>query len=316
MSKLIGGNLDFIAIADLHLTVDTPRSRNAGYTKQLLNKFENILKLTKKKTSTNLLVVAGDFFDSPLPSLVPYSLTAKVIELIRKWDVTVFAVPGQHDLRYHSKGLQNTPLGILESSGVVTILTGEKITKFKGISFVGQGWNEKIKEKKADVLVTHRMVIKSKLWKDQTDYITANKLLAKYPNFTCIISGDNHLPHLVQKNNRIQLNCGSIPRKTKLQMNYEPCAWKILLEAKKAIKIKLKVLPSQEVFDLLKIEAIEKDEERKNIALEKIPLFIKALFDKDNAAPSFPVILRKIIEEAKPNKEVKQIINNTMENLK
>lgn len=311
--------MEFLAIADLHLTTETPRSRKFGYSNQILKKFEQILILTKNKTTSNLLLIAGDFFDSPHPVQVPYSLTSKVIEIIKKHNVTIFVVPGQHDLRYHTKGLQNTPLGTLQSAGVIKILNGKEKTYhdiMPEYSFVGQGWDEKLIVKDADVLITHRMVVKNKLWKDQTDYITAKALMKKYPNISCIISGDNHLPHFLKTNNRLQINCGSIPRKTKLQVDYQPYAWKVNLETRKVTKIKIKVLPKNEVFDFEKIEKTEKETERKNAALEKIPIFIQQLFDKNNKAPTFPVILRKLIKEMKPNQDVQNIINTTMENLK
>ncbi len=310
--------MDFIATADLHLTTETPQSREDGYTKQILSKFEQILRITKNKTNSNLLVVAGDFFDSPHPSHVPYSLTTKIIEIINNHNVTIFVVPGQHDLRYHQKGLKNTPLGTLQAAGVVTILSEHEKTYhdiMPEYSFIGKGWNSTLKINDGDVLIMHQMIIKNKLWKTQENGITGQQILKKYPNFSYIISGDNHLPHLIKQNNRFQLNCGSIPRKNKTQIDYHPCVWKVNLEEKKITKIKLKIKPKEVVFNFGKIEQKEKEDERKKQALEKIPKFIEKLFDGNKTSPKFPLILKQIVDETKPSIPVKIIINDTMERI-
>src|SRR6056297_1273436 len=107
---------DFIACADLHISDKSPSKRTKEYPEQVLSKLNQILKITKKKTHTNFLVIAGDFFDSPM---VSYDTTRKVIKILRKHNVEIFCIPGQHDIRYHQIGLQNTPLGILKQTGLV-----------------------------------------------------------------------------------------------------------------------------------------------------------------------------------------------------
>jgi len=296
---------DFIAAADLHLTDSAPNKRKGDYLSQVLDKFEQILIITKNKTHSNLLLVAGDFFDSATTS---YHVTREIIKIIKKHNVTIIVIPGQHDLRYHQSGLKNTPLGVLVESGFVFTDNNSEFS----ISF--SGWNEEPKEK-TDVLLTHRMVIKKeKIFFEQKDFISAKDLLKKYPWAKIIISGDNHTPHVLKYKNRIQLNCGSMVRKTKEQVDYKPAVWGIKLEPELIVKrIPLKILHPDEVFDFHKIEKEEELQTIKKEAEEKINNFIKVLPEMDQNKPKFPLILQSIVKETNPGKKVERIINNIME---
>lgn len=293
---------DFIAAADLHLTNQKPKNRKGNYTEQILNKFEQILQITINQTHSNFLIVAGDFFDSPT---VSYNITRKVIKIIKKYNITILAIPGQHDLRYHQSGLKNTPLGVLVESGFVSIKNRPDITL--------AGWNEEPKEK-ADILVLHKMITEEFGLFPGHDYINAKTILKQYPWAKLIISGDNHRPHLVKYKNRFQLNCGSMIRKNKDQIDYHPVVWGINLSPKiKIKKIPLKILPSKEVFDFDKIEKDEVQEEIKQEAQELINKFIHELENEETTKLNFPEILQKVIQETKPKKEVIQKINEIME---
>jgi hypothetical protein len=161
------------------------------------------------------------------------------------------------------------------------------------------------------------MVInKEKIFFDQQDFISAKDLLKKYPWAKIIISGDNHTPHLVKSKDRVQLNCGSIVRKTKAQMDYHPAVWAVKMKPEiKVKKIPLKILPPNEVFDLYKIEKEEIEDEIKKDTQEKINKFLKVLPDIDKEKPKFPIILQKVIKEVNPNKRVKKHINDIMEKI-
>lgn len=300
-------DFDFIATADLHITDQIPNKRTKDYPEILLGKLEQILEITKKHTHSNLLLVAGDFFDSPT---VSYDITREVIKILKKHNVKIVVVPGQHDIRYHQSGLKNTPLGILVESDLIKI--HDQIDP--GIAC--SGWNEEPKVE-TPILLTHRMVInKEKIFFDQQDFISAKDLLKKYPWAKIIISGDNHTPHLVKYKGRVQLNCGSIVRKTKAQIDYKPAVWAIKMKPEiKVKKIPLNIKPSKEVFDFYKIEKEEIEQEIKKDAQEKIDKFLKVLPDIDKKRPNFPLILQKVIKETNPNKRVQKIVNDIMETI-
>jgi DNA repair exonuclease SbcCD nuclease subunit len=297
---------DFIAAADLHLTNQKPENRKGNYFEQILAKFEQILNITKEQTKTNLLVVAGDFFDSPT---VSYDTTREVIKIIKQHNVDILAVPGQHDLRYHQSGLKNTPLGVLVESGFVSV---QNKTSF---DITLAGWNEEPKEK-ADILIIHKMITEEFGLFPGHDYTNAKTILKQYPWAKLIISGDNHRPHIVKYLNRFQLNCGSIMRKNKDQIDYEPAIWGINIEPRIKIKrIPLKILPSKEVFDFDKIEKNEIQDDIKKEAQELIDKFIQEIENEETTKINFPKIVQKIIQETKPSEQVIKYVNLIMEKI-
>jgi len=309
MATVIKTMENFIACADLHIHSKVPENRKGDYYGQVIKKFSKLLEITEKHSAPKLLVVAGDFFDAPN---VPYKVANKVLEIIKNSDVTILVVPGQHDLRYHVSGLDNTPLGILKTSGQVTVLTPQ-LTRCKGINFVGAGWNEE-PEDEADVLVMHRMVTKKgELWPGQTNYSTAHSILRKYPWAKCIITGDNHMPHALRTKDKLQVNCGSLVRSTKSQIGFQPRCWIIDSSTWKAKPVKIPCLPDEDVFDFNKIVIEEAKEDAKAEAEAKIAEFIDTLPKNDRERPNFKKILNNVVDHAEPKDSVRSIINSTME---
>jgi DNA repair exonuclease SbcCD nuclease subunit len=305
--------MQFICAADTHLTNKAPKSRKGDYFGQSLEKFEFILK-ESEKTDSKILVIAGDFFDTAKSK---YKVTNKILETLKKYKkVKVLVVSGQHDLNFHVGSLDDTPLGNLQAANVVHILKNNEIYEFNGISFVGSSWNEEPKEE-ADILVMHRMITKKgELWPGQTNYSTAHSILRKYSWARVIISGDNHAPHVLRtKKGTIQINCGSMMRSTKDQINFEPRVYLVDCDNWKAKAIKIPCLPSEKVFDMEHITIEEMKDESKRIAKEKISDFINTLPKNEQERPNFQKILSNVVDHVQPNEDVRSIINDTMERI-
>lgn len=308
--------MKFIACADLHFTEKTPVNRKDDYLDAQLMKFSQILERAENENAS--LLIAGDVFDNVK---TPYKVTKLIMDMIKSYGVDIYAVPGQHDLVYHSDGLDNTPLGILSTMKQVTILSSKVKTEITSgideVSLIGAGWNEEPQEK-AHIIVMHRMITyKDPLYPGQTDYSTAAQTLHKYKSATYIVSGDNHQPFdMYQKGKgRALINCGSLMRKGKDQLGHAPCVWMIDTEAREHYPIYLKVKLNSDVFDLNKIKREETQDEIKNQAQEDIKKFVKSLDIGEQAKPRFENILTKVIAEVKPNTEVINIINELMEGL-
>ena len=304
--------MEFIASADLHICDNLPQNRkDKDYLDTCLNKFKNIMEITNE-TDSKLLVLAGDIFDS---AKVKYLVLNAVLDIIYQYPrIKILAIPGQHDCRYHMGSLLDTPMGILQTTGVFHILNDNLVT-INNISFVGTGWNEEIDpEIKADVLVTHQMVTyKGELWPGQTNYSTAHAILRKYKKINVIISGDNHLPHLVESEGRLQINCGSMLRKSKDQIEFLPRVWSVDTEYWTTSPIFLKIKPAEDVFDLDKIELEEITDIAKKEADEKIKAFIQTLPETEKERPNFKLILQSVVKQTNPSEEVVKIINSIME---
>lgn len=310
--------MKFVATADLHIIDRTPRFRKDDYYKTILNKFKQICKLAGE--NGKLLVIAGDIFDTPN---VPYEVTRDILEIIQKSKIDVLVVAGQHDLRYHQKGLKNTPLGILQTAGAVKLLSPDKaLNSFDNISFLGVGWNQKVNSQ-ADVVVTHTMVInENKLWEGQEEYTTAKEMLNDlYPFARCIISGDNHQPFIVKQKSRLLINCGSMMRKSVDQIDHKPKVYIVNMDKCK-ISLKeslLSIEPASDVFDFDRLENETRIKGIKSDSEEAIKQKTKDLIDllpsEEREKPKFKNVLKLVIEKSKPSDSVKEIINDIMEDI-
>ncbi len=299
----------FAAGADFHLTNKVPENRKTGYFEEICEKFLELLSMVS--TKTDLLVCAGDFFDS---TMVPYLVTKEIIHMIKSVNINILVVPGQHDMRYHRSGLNNTPLGVLEESGCVKIL-GNKwpILGPDTTDFIGAGWNEEPLDK-ADILVTHRMVTKTgPLFPGQSKFTTAAQMLNYYKWAKIIISGDNHQMFWLKERGRLLVNCGSLVRSSKKQIDHIPTLHFIDSETLKHDLWVIPHKPASVVFDFAKIEKEELKEKKLDTAEQDIGEFIQALSVSDKEQPKFTSILAKVVETEKPNENVKILINTIME---
>lgn len=310
--------MKFAAASDLHITNKRPTNRkDTNYLETCLNKFDQILTIAKS-TSHGMLVVAGDFFES---AKMDYEVTYEILNSIIRSGISILVVPGQHDLRYHKTGLKNTPLGILKASSSVVILGNKKPVKIGSISFIGAGWNE-VPKAEADVLVTHQMVIQNnKLWNDQTDYIESKDILKKYKWAKCIISGDNHHSFVSMLKGRVNINCGSMMRSTKAQLEHNPICWVIDSENwTKPVGKVLRVGKIEDVFDFDKITREDNTKDSKLAAElkmdEDMEKFINSLPKNDTEKPNFKRVLSALIKSEKVNPNIITIINDVMESIK
>ena len=304
--------MKFISCSDLHIAVKAPTNRKDPYMEMCLTKLEFILK-TAVEDAYGVIVVAGDFFDS---AIVPMYLIRYVIELIKIYDVEILVVPGQHDMRYHTQGLHNTPLGILEAADCITLMDEKPYRSVKCMDtvFYGAGWEStetvEMDSDPFNVILVHRLVTKSgPLFPGQTDYIAAEGICQLYPHADLIVSGDNHTPHMWKSElSNININCGSMIRKSKDQVEYGPAIWLCDSETNKHLRIPIPIKPPEEVFDFNKIEFEEAKQEHK-MNLDNLVETITSEVDK----PDFTLVLKDIVRQAKPNREVKNIINDVME---
>jgi len=304
------------AISDLHISDKCPKNRkDENYLGVGFRKFMDVLNICEER-DIDTLIIGGDIFEY---ATVPRHVVTSFLKIIHSWDIQILIVPGQHDLRYHKKGLDNTPLGNMIAGGGMTLLEPDNAyslsTPETDILIVGQGWEEKVTAF-GDILVTHRMVTKKgPLWPGQTDYVSAAGILNKYKGFKCIISGDNHKPHsfLDSKNGRCQINCGSVMRSKKDQIDHIPTVWIIDTNSWTFDQVKITIDPPEDVFDYAKIAMEETKENARKESQEKIDAFVASFNQKDGEKVEFKTIVKKVITDTKPKQSVITIIDNILE---
>ena len=289
--------MKFLICGDLHITNKTPENRIDNYFETQFNKIKWIITLAN--TLNSFLIFPGDVFDSYKQSNF---VLQTYISLFATAKYPIFAIFGQHDMKYHSIEKEDTPLAVLEAANVLTIV--KKETE-EDIIIYGVSFEEEItsieKQSKFTLLLTHQMIIHNdKIWNDQVGYIYAENLLRKH-KFDLIVSGDNHHFFIAEQGNKLLVNCGSLMRSTTAQLNHIPKVVLFDTETRKYKEYEVPVKPISEVFNLEKI-TIKKEKE------EKFDVFIKGLNESKSMNFSFQDSLDDYIKENKIGKEIEEII--------
>lgn len=289
-----------IATGDWHLTTATPKRRKDNYWEAQWKKIKFIFDYAKT-VGASCILQPGDFTDSHKANDF---LKQTMINWANKrkryagW-TPIYCVYGQHDMRYHSNELKNTPLRVLEAAKVVNLLgiVGEEFQGPKdNVVIFGAGWNQEIPipGKECDsyfkILVTHRMVYQEKLWEKQEEGERAYGLLLR-TKFDVIVSGDNHRGFIANKGPKYLINCGSLMRMKSDQLDHKPFIVVIDTDLRTFKKIEIPVQPAEEVFDIEKVK-------REKARDEKIDAFVTKLRESDKPLDlDFAEALRKRLPE-------------------
>jgi hypothetical protein len=263
------------------------------------------------------LVIAGDFTDSPRS----WELLSVLADMIAESGVSIFAVYGQHDTYKHNvKERYKTILGVLESSGLVTILDEEpkrifphlksKINLY-GTSYNRSGVKVPIPKKNIpgqNLLVIHAPIAKRALWHSH-DYINAKKFLMEHKQYDLILCGDIHRRFFVRdKSNRIIVNTGPMFRKTADEYNFKhsPCFY--LLNQNFALsKISIPHDPAKEVLSRNHIKIEKENRKALEDLMEELSVEAKEDFTVDLVANLFRMARDNNVE-----REVIEIIEDSL----
>lgn len=289
---------DAILCGDIHLREDTPICRTDNFWEAQWKKIDFISDLQKKYTCP--VLCSGDLFDywKPSPMLLSWAT-----EHIPDQFHTIY---GQHDLPQHSMELAyKSGLYNLWKNDKLEILNYNMHLKYTvdGCSF-GSIPIDCEKRGNQQVLVWHKMVYQGKLpWPGCTDPLGAS-LLRKYPQYSIIITGDNHKPFVEEYKGRLLVNVGSMMRTTADQINYKPCVWLWYAETNTVVPV---YLPIEK--DVISREHLDIQEQRDN----RIDSFISRLDTDWKASLSFEDNLTIFEKENKVRKSVMDIIYKSLE---
>ena len=271
-----------LCCGDWHLTDKKPRSRTDDYRKATEKKI-NQVKDINKEYNTDIIIQAGDFTDSHES---PDKFKVRWIDNFRDIGESIYTVPGQHDLRYHTSDIWNTPLGVLSQSvGIHVINDDRPVNLFddalgERIDLYGAGWGKDIPEPKVpgifNILITHRMIVMDKLWAAQENYEVAGTILRDNPEYQLIVSGDNHKSFHYEHNGRWLINCGSLMRSNIDQINHRPCVWIYDTECGSAEQICLDIEPFEEVMDIERAEREKAVAVQKNDRMDKLEMKLRS----------------------------------------
>jgi DNA repair exonuclease SbcCD nuclease subunit len=307
--------MKLLITGDWHLTDKTPRNRIDDYPKTQHRKVSWIIG-TAIQNQCRYILQPGDMFDS-------FKARDKIkSQWIERWRnvfyhnrIKVLTVPGQHDMRYHSSDLLDTPMGVLYAADAIKILRPGVSGELGGESvFVyGSGWNESIPEpidaSGCHIWITHRMVIDEPLWEGQTDYEKGN-LLLKRTKFDLIVTGDNHQHFAFNDNNeRYLINCGSLMRSTIDQITHIPTIYIYDTETRAILPIA--VNPIAPIEEVLRVEEAKEEKERN----EKLEAFVEGLKEQvELNGLDFKRNITKYLNSHRVKPSVKRIIEEVLGN--
>lgn len=267
--------MKLLLTGDWHFTNRQPANRLDDFHATMMTKLEYIFDIAMAG-KVDYIIQPGDFFDSHRAS---DQLKGWIIAKLREHSFKVLTVFGQHDLRFHSSNKMNTPLAVLNASGVVDIMSELPFiiqTGMEPVNVYGSSWGETIPEipeqidHQINIWVCHRMVIRDKLWEGQVEYELGNALLRRTP-FDLIVSGDNHESFfLQQKDGRVLVNCGSLMRNRIDQSHHKPHFY--ILDVEKW-EFTQKFLPVNDFEKIMDVEKAEKEKVRN----EELDNFIEGL---------------------------------------
>ena len=259
-------------IGDLHGEQTSPERRiDKDYFGTWLNKFIFILSYCKKH-NIKILLIAGDFFNTPKIDFTHATIIAKVLFKYRKY-IKIYVIPGQHDLYFHKLKSKNIPLRLFNASGLIKYYNKSKRIKLdNNIYLYTCPWESEIikpkNKQEISILLIHTMIVgDSKLWAKQQEYLHAPSLL-KYYNI--VISGDNHNFILYNYDKNVLFNSGSLMRRKTDQRHHKPCFGVIDTETKECEVIYVPIKPIEEVMDFSKKEKEEEITINLNPFIEKL----------------------------------------------
>lgn len=286
--------MKLVIVGDFHIRSSNPENRVDEYKETMRGKIQSILSFAKAAP----ILQPGDFFDSPIQS---NAMLSDCFEIFR--DSNIHTVFGQHDLRFRTKG--NTALDVLIAGGIVK---NEALTALQPSVFLYYcSYNEDIPEvetKGFNILLIHKMIVEEKLWEGQVDHEWANSILRR-TRFDLVVSGDNHKSFFVEQKGRHLINCGSLMRSSRDQIDHKPCIVIYDTDKRKYMVHFIPIKPSALVFDMNKIIAEEKRD-------EKLSAFIESLIEGGGIGLDFKGNLDSALRRNKIGDEIVSIITEAM----
>jgi DNA repair exonuclease SbcCD nuclease subunit len=291
--------MKLILSGDWHITDKHPEHRTDDYLETAIGKLRFIFR-TAVRNKVAAVIQPGDLTDSPA---ISYECFSRLVQEINSYDIQLYTVYGQHDLRYRHK--ENTALHAIEKSCPrVHIIDCTSAWELDDKVFItGSGYGEDIPlatPQSMSILVTHRMVINEKLWEAQKEFDWANNLMRKH-RYDLIVAGDNHKGFTVETPKRSLVNCGALLRSTSDQIDHKPFIILYDTETRSCEKIMVPIKSAKTVFELDKV-AEEKERD------EKIDAFVSGLSEHKEMGLSFGDSLTSFYKENNISKEVIGII--------
>lgn len=300
--------MKFVCLSDIHLTAENPVARLDDLVEAQFKKLEWVLNFAKKENAA--ILQAGDIFDKPRS----WMLLPIVIDLLKKYNVDIYCVHGQHDdYMYSTETKERTNLGILEKVGLIHPLS-EEPTTIRDTVVYGANFGQNlvdIKRSAFTVGVIHTSVSNTALWPGHR-FTPADEFLARHPYYDFILVGDIHRQFEVIDGKRRLVNTGPMLRSEATEYNFDHFPSVFLLDTDNPEKSKWECVPHSLAVDVLSRDHIERKTEAEGMLDE----FVASLKEGANQVEgvSFIENLIKFIKDNSVERQVSDLLARFIEN--
>lgn len=272
-----------IITADLHLRSDRPRCR---IDEDWEGTQRNALKfIAGKAGELNCPVyIVGDIFHTPT---VPPWVVNMFLDSFN--GVAIHGIAGNHDLPFHSyKNVNRSSFGTIEQ-------------RMTPPPFDWSHFGEPIKKYfNCNILFRHELIFPSmKEIPEFFDGKSAGELLAEFPDYDFIFTGDYHHNFVYEKNNRYVINPGCMLRQAADMKDYKPGFYFVDTDKKEFEFIHYPDSVEMVVNDYL-IDAKEKE--------DRISAFVEAVRGSNSVSLDFIENVKKAISENQLSENTKKCI--------
>ncbi len=201
-------------LSDIHIRSTVPISRSDDYLEAQFIKLSQFIEYRGE----DVTIIGGDLWDK---SDMPSALVNRVITYLRRSKSPIYAIAGNHDLKYHNYGnLRDNSLWTLHESGCLRIEEGIKEIGDIYFHFNNFGCPVTLPLQGAtNILISHSPIFEKEVPWFMSEAFTPSSLEKTFPGFNYYILGDVHLTTITDK----VINTGSMMRSTKAQKEHRPC---------------------------------------------------------------------------------------------
>jgi DNA repair exonuclease SbcCD nuclease subunit len=316
-----------LLISDTHIRGQRPEGRTDNFEEAQLNKWEFIFKVAKAQ-NIHVLVQAGDFFDSPNPSL---ALLNNFVKLFQEHSMyfQMCAIYGQHDMYFRNPDLNKSAFGLLSRINMLHNLSYKPyvVPSMQGIicglSFGQKDWSEdywyrnqqdqddqSFQLERAEVinnwndfdvrmLVVHDMIGDTPIYPGQPNFTDAHRYLRDNDSFDIILCGDYHFDFHIEEDGRHIINTGCLLRlsRDKRDSLRKPHFYIYDTDTKQLKKFYIPVKPADQVFSEIEYSGTD----------EKIQQIIDSIRENKTSVSSFDKNLQLYLEKI-DRPEIEKII--------
>lgn len=269
--------MKFLFFTDTHIRNTNPQGRKDNFLETVLKKLEEIINIARQN-NVNAVIHGGDLFDRPD---TPPSLVREVVIRLKKLDVPLYMVAGNHDMYGQNPAtIKRTMLGLLDSINIINLINpGHKIffkknditVRLTGTHFFynldkedKEGYRVKKEDCDVAIHIVHGMLMDKPYFKTSF-FTTIDEIINTEADIT--LSGHYHTGFGVKQiNGKYFVNPGSVVRIDSSLVEISRMPKVTLIEIENDIKIENIVLktalPGQDVLDRSKLEEMEFKEKK------------------------------------------------------